>query len=167
MEFKIKSFIDVITNSSTEVFAIYNDKSMEKVKELFNAIFSLSNKNLTFDDIFDVEYSADDDRLVDYYDEYLTANNLAEELLQWNKLDSWGDEYDYFNNLPKETKQKVLNYVQKEHYEDDNSDMPLIDGYTIRLKENAPIGDNKSYFENIASLLSKIDNIFPHEERCC
>lgn len=162
MEFKIKSITDVITNSSTEVFTIYNDDSINKIKELFNTLITSSDKNVTFDDLFQVEYDINDDYLLEYYDEYLTANNLAEELLKWNKLVDSNGQYDYFYNLPTEIKQKVIKYVEGNGY----CEIPFIDGYTIKLKENKDISD-KPYYEKIASLLSGLDNIFVHEVRYC
>lgn len=120
---------------------------------------------MSFDELFEVEFEADEDRLSDYYDEYLTANNLAEELLEWNKLD-WRKQQNYFENLSKETKQKVLMFVQEKHYEEDNDSSPLIDNYIIKVKDNLPL-ENKPYIEKVAKLLSGIDDIFLHEERCC
>ena len=42
-KFKIKSLTDVITNSSTEVFTIYNKGAINKVKEMVNSILALSD----------------------------------------------------------------------------------------------------------------------------
>ena len=59
--FKIKSLTDVITNSSTEVFTVYNKEAANNIKELVNAILALNNEtsNLTFDDLFEVDFDID------------------------------------------------------------------------------------------------------------
>ena len=75
-KFKIKSLTDVITNSSTEVFTIYNKEAVNKIKQMVNSILALSDatSNLTFDDLFEVDY-----RLYDYGTGELIIN-LVEKL---------------------------------------------------------------------------------------
>ena len=74
--FKIKSLTDVITNSSTEVFTVYNKEAVNNIKELVNAILALNNEtsNLTFDDLFEVDYC------FDIYEIEELINQLAEKL---------------------------------------------------------------------------------------
>ena len=49
---KIIGFNDIITNSSSEVFCIYDRESIRRIKELVN---SLLPEGKTFDDIFNLE----------------------------------------------------------------------------------------------------------------
>ena len=50
------SIVDVITNSSTELFVIDTDKSVEVIKEILQEVVNLHNKaegtSYTFEDIF-------------------------------------------------------------------------------------------------------------------
>lgn len=53
MVIKIQSVSDVITNSSTEVFIVYNLSNIDSIKELVNAILAIDG-NYTFDDLFNI-----------------------------------------------------------------------------------------------------------------
>lgn len=62
---KIKSVTDVITNSSTEVFAMISQKSVEDLKNLINLLLKASGSSKTSDDLFDIhlipsEYAEDE-----------------------------------------------------------------------------------------------------------
>lgn len=75
---KIRSITDVITNSSTEVFAYVDKGTIEKIKELFNLIVSLTSGKGCFDDYFEIslvpnEYAGD------YWDEEKPWEDLSEE----------------------------------------------------------------------------------------
>jgi len=54
--FKVHSFVDVITNSSTELFVCDTEKSLEVVEEILQKILAGYNlamdKNLAFDEVF-------------------------------------------------------------------------------------------------------------------
>jgi len=53
---QIHSFIDVITNSSTEIFITTNKKALEFAKSLVDKILKLAKVNGSFDDFFTIEY---------------------------------------------------------------------------------------------------------------
>ena len=79
---KISSITDVITNSSTEVFAYVNKGTVEKIKELFNLIVSLTSGKGCFDDFFEIslvpnQYAAD----------YWVGEKPWEDLIEEVKLD--------------------------------------------------------------------------------
>ena len=103
--FKVQSVSDIITNSSTEVFMVYNEDSIKQIKELVNAILDLSGNKERFDDLFECEITFDKERLLDEYPEY--ENLTKEELLQ--KAYEYDYEYSY------------------EGY-------PVVDGYVITAK---------------------------------
>ena len=53
---KIQSISDIITNSSTEVFMVYDNDSIKNIKELVNAVLSINKDNkYTFDDLFTIK----------------------------------------------------------------------------------------------------------------
>ena len=54
-EIKIQSVSDIITNSSTEVFMVYDDSAFKNIKELVNAILALTGSDQTFDDLFEIK----------------------------------------------------------------------------------------------------------------
>lgn len=61
---KIKSITDVITNSSTEVFAMTSQNSVTRLKRMINLLLEVSGSTKTCDDLFDIhlevpEYAED------------------------------------------------------------------------------------------------------------
>lgn len=53
---KILSISDVITNSSSEIFAYFNKESEQKLKEFVNTILKTFHVDKTFDNLFTIEY---------------------------------------------------------------------------------------------------------------
>lgn len=64
----IHSFINVITNSSTEIYIMATEKTIETIKEIVNSLLSIGGSELTCDDLFVVELNYPDieDWLWDY-----------------------------------------------------------------------------------------------------
>ncbi len=56
----IHSFIDLITNSSTEIFTVVNQSSLKYVKELINKILSDVGSDKTCDDLYTVKLEMED-----------------------------------------------------------------------------------------------------------
>lgn len=46
------SFVDIITNSSTEIYTTATNKTVEKVKQLINCFLESTNSNLSWEDLF-------------------------------------------------------------------------------------------------------------------
>lgn len=74
----IQSVSDIITNSSTEVFMVYDDSAFKNIKELVNAVLALGGSEQTFDELFDIKACVSE-YFVDEYPEY--ANLPEDELL--------------------------------------------------------------------------------------
>ena len=53
--FPIHSFVDLITNSSTEIYISATEKTVESVKNLINNLLKMGQSNLTCDDLFTIE----------------------------------------------------------------------------------------------------------------
>lgn len=60
MMVKIQSISDIITNSSSEVFVIYDQNGIDTIKTLVNSILKLSKSEYSCDDLFDFEFIWDD-----------------------------------------------------------------------------------------------------------
>ena len=56
----IHSMADIITNSSTEIFVVANESTIQGVKDLIDNFLLLTDSSLTCDDLFTVEYNLDD-----------------------------------------------------------------------------------------------------------
>lgn len=66
---KILSFCDIITNSSTEVFTIYNNSAEESVKNIVNAVLAAAGVRACFDDLFEFSYDYSEEFLEDEFGE--------------------------------------------------------------------------------------------------
>lgn len=60
MMVKIQSVSDIITNSSSEVFVIYDQNGIDAIKTLVNSILRLSKSEYSCDDLFNFEFIWDD-----------------------------------------------------------------------------------------------------------
>ena len=67
---KIHSFIDIITNSSTEIYIQATGHTILNIKSLVNSILSIGGSTLKCDDIFTIELSDEDERRGGYDDEF-------------------------------------------------------------------------------------------------
>ena len=68
---KIHSFVNLITNSSTEIYVAANQKTVESVKEIINGILKVGDSKYICDDLFTVELGESRDA-----GEYYTRCNL-------------------------------------------------------------------------------------------
>jgi hypothetical protein len=91
----IHSFVDIITNSSSEVFVEATAKTVEGIKKLVNSIILAAGGIATADDlfVFDVVYPCT--TLGDWKEVYLTEKEIEEKKAGEN-ADSWsfGNECD-------------------------------------------------------------------------
>lgn len=68
---KIQSVSDIITNSSSEVFMVYDADGLKRIKELVNAVLSLNENNTyTFDDLFTIEADLEVEEFLDEYPDF-------------------------------------------------------------------------------------------------
>lgn len=68
---KIQSVSDIITNSSSEVFMVYDVDGLERIKELVNAVLSLNENNTyTFDDLFTIEANLEVEEFLAEYPDF-------------------------------------------------------------------------------------------------
>ena len=73
----IHSMVDLITNSSTELFVLDTEKSLEIVKNILqDAIYfhnKIHNANFTFEDIFQEPYIGSGEEAIDGWSDYYTS----------------------------------------------------------------------------------------------
>jgi len=107
------SVIDLITNSSTEIF-VYSENSLEPAKELINEILKLQGVDQTCDDLFDlaIEMSGLDEYLeYEQYDqEDLDVEDVKKQIEAGNPPD-WFEKYNvetYLIIKPKDEKYAEL-----------------------------------------------------------
>lgn len=163
--FKIKSLTDVITNSSTEVFTIYNKGAINKVKEMVNSILALSDatSNLTFDDLFEVDYCLNNykkEELIINLVEKLKERGLKEHAEAIKATVTTEEElWDYSkqNNIY----DTVIKIIEK--FDDGYNDYRIVDGIRIEAKNNPNV--DKAKLDKAVEMLNNIDHIF--EQYAC
>jgi hypothetical protein len=72
---------DVITNSSTSVFCVYESQNINTIKNLVNSILAISG-DYTFDDLFNIKFSLTDDG-----EDFIKAKGKDENNLTQTELD--------------------------------------------------------------------------------
>lgn len=152
MLIKIQSISDIITNSSTEVFTMYNRSDLITIKNIVNAILAIDG-NYTFDDFFNIdlllnEYAVEDmyNDLEDLQEKFPTIDDF------WNHLTSLSaEELEEYEDM----------YDDYRHYE---SYSTIYDCYNVTLKENI---ESTEKLETARRAINSLDNIFRHECQYC
>ena len=166
-KFKIKSLTDVITNSSTEVFTIYNKEAINKVKEMVNSILALSDttSNLTFYDLFEVDYC------FDMYKIEELINRLAKKLKERGNK-----EHAEAIKSTVTTEEELWNYSKQnniydvvteiiEEIDNDTYDYRMVDGIHFKAKNNPNV--DKAKLGKAVEMLNNIDHIFEQYTSYC
>jgi uroporphyrinogen-III decarboxylase len=107
----LHSFVDLITNSSSEIFIQASHKFIETIKEMVNNLFELAQSNLKFDDVFVAELE-----VMDYESyEYVKESEITDEHRTEN-CDGFGESRIVVvvkeNNPNGETAAKILSKLQ-------------------------------------------------------
>jgi hypothetical protein len=72
------SFVDLITNSSTEIYIQASEKTIESIKALVNNILKLGNSDVTCDDLFTIELGEAEESYEGYKSASLIVKNRDE-----------------------------------------------------------------------------------------
>lgn len=127
VKIKLHSLIDLITNSSTEIF-VNSENSLEACKNLVNEFLKTVDSTLTCDDMFKLSIEMEECTVVDYREyiqyEYEDDEDLGEKLQMFDQYvkgkieepDWWeGDRIQSFLVIkPKDKKYKKLAELFKE-----------------------------------------------------
>lgn len=76
MKIVIHSFVDLITNSSTEIYIMASEKTIETIKDIVNHLLAIGNSELKADDLF--EFNLD----YPYLEDYIRGYDNEEEAIQ-------------------------------------------------------------------------------------
>lgn len=150
----IQSISDLITNSSTEAFVVYDVENIKSIKELVNSILSLLDPSKTFDDYFTIEMEVNYDDLRSIFLELCDNEDLYEswpELKTFNSLDSYAEQDKFLETLSAETVEDYFGFYNEDAY--DYKYYPY-DGFYISAKTKDPI------VEKVARVINNVDQIF-------
>ena len=146
MNIKIQSMTDVITNSSTSVFCVYEPENITTIKNLVNSILAITGE-YTFDDLFDIKVSCDFS-CIDFF--------LKEE-----KGIPYKEQSDFMKSLTTEEFNKIV----EEAGEYEGCDFCTEDFYG-GIEVTVKPGINSEKAEKAAKLISQIDRIFDLDYSC-
>ncbi len=150
---KIQSISDLITNSSSEAFIVYDKGNITSIKELVNSILSLLDPSKTFDDYFKIEMHIDYSNLESIFDTYYYEKDLYEdypELQKYSLLDD-SEQSKYLESLPIEIIEKYFDLHNSKSYD---RFYHMYEGFSISSKVKDPI------VEKVATVVNRIDCIF-------
>lgn len=165
VNFKLHSLIDVITNSSTQVFVMAGDWTKKAVFELVDQFLKLTDIDKKAEDIFDVGY-----RLRYYENEPYVKFYIAKEILKQKYVTYPEDEYDI-------NEDSFSSEVNEYFEEFGNILMERANKQELLFKGSLDVGDFEAYenvdivikpkegycqFEKISKLLSNLNNIFEY-----
>lgn len=108
LKFSIQSAGDIITNSSTEVYTVWDRERTEKtIKDMVNSILDLGQADLCFDDLFTIEIHWEDE---DNWEEkgYLSKEDFITDLERFNgRIEGYGYN-NWYEVKPKPKAEKYL-----------------------------------------------------------
>ena len=110
LKFSIQSAGDIITNSSTEVYTVWDRERTEKtIKDMVNSILDLGQADLCFDDLFTIKFHW---KLEDQYDLY-NFDSKEEFIKELEENNGWIDRRDegISNRFVVETKEEAEKYL--------------------------------------------------------
>lgn len=148
MNINIQSISDIITNSSTEVFVMYDPSNIKAIKDTINAILAIDGTYI-FDDLFDIHMTVDEDFLDQLYEdnddiqkEYASADAFIEA----------------FKTFSFEEMRKYNDMWWDAHSEWQRS--TLFNGYSVSLKENV---EWSATLQKALDAIRCLDNIFDYD----
>ena len=157
MVIKVQSISDVITNSSTEVFVVYDSTNIDSIKRIVDAILAIDS-NYTFDDLFTIKMLVSEHAIYKMYKD-------------WNKYfpdkpkpDSENDFFNYIESLSN----SELNTIEDIWIDNDYSTYgweysPFYEGYKIDIKEGVEKNDK---LQKAVDAIRSLDSIFSIDYSC-
>ena len=155
IKIRIQSISDVITNSSTEVFIVYDSSNIDSIKQIINAILSIDG-HYTFDDLFTIKMNVAEYVVDSMYKDWedLFPNKPRPESVK---------EFDEFiNSLPQEELDKYVDiwkHSQTYYWEA----YSFYEGYSVSIKEGVEKTDK---LQKAVDAIRSLDSIFSLDYTC-
>lgn len=146
---KVQSISDIITNSSTEVFIVYDSGNIDSIKHVINAILSIDG-HYTFDDLFTIKMNVAGYAVEDLY------KNWEDFFPNDPKPESIDDFWEFINALPQEELDKYVDIwegSQTYYWES----YPFYEGYSVSIKEGVEKTDK---LQKAVDAIRSLDTIF-------
>lgn len=155
IKIKIQSISDVITNSSTEVFIVYDSGNIDSIKHIINAILSIDG-HYTFDDLFTIKMNPAEYVIEDLY------KNWEDFFPNDPKPESLNDFWEFINALPQEELDKYVDIWEggQTYYWESYS---FYEGYSVSIKEGVEKTDK---LQKAVDAIHSLDTIFSLDYTC-
>lgn len=157
MVIKVQSISDIITNSSTEVFVVYDSTNVDSIKTIVNAILDIDS-SYTFDDLFTIKMIVRESAIAKMYrqwDDYFPGKT---------KPDSEKDFIDYIDSLSDSELYALENIWTRNdsstyYWEYDT----FYEGYQVNIKEGVEKSDK---LQKAVDAIRSLDSIFSIDYSC-
>lgn len=146
IDIKLQSLTDVITNSSTCIYTMYDIRDKDTIKNLVNAILAIEGKH-TFDDLFEIGFTVNPWVLEDIYNR---DDSIQEQYSTFEAFE------DYISTLSDEE------LIVWDEMAKDNTYDPvcLFDGFWVSVKKDI---EETEVLKKAAQAIQTFDNIFTYE----
>lgn len=157
MVIKVQSISDLITNSSTEVFIVYDSTNIDSIKNIVNAILAIDS-SYTFDDLFTLKMIVSEhaiDKMYREWDDYFPGKT---------KPDSEEDFVNYIDSLS----DSELYTMEDNWIDNDRSTYyweydTFYEGYQVNIKEGVEKSDK---LQKAVDAIRSLDSIFSLDYSC-
>ena len=157
MVIKVQSISDLITNSSTEVFVVYDSTNIDSIKNIVNAILAIDS-SYTFDDLFTLKMIVSEraiDKMYREWDNYFPGKT---------KPDSEEDFVNYIDSLS----DSELYTMEDNWIDNDRSTYyweydTFYEGYQVNIKEGVEKSDK---LQKAVDAIRSLDSIFSLDYSC-
>ena len=157
MVIKVQSISDLITNSSTEVFVVYDSTNVDSIKNIVNAILAIDS-SYTFDDLFTIKMIVSEraiDKMYRKWDDYFPGKT---------KPDSEEDFVNYIDSLS----DSELYTMEDNWIDNDRSTYyweydTFYEGYQVNIKEGVEKSDK---LQKAVDAIRSLDSIFSLDYSC-
>ena len=155
IKIKKQSISDVITNSSTEVFIVYDSGNIDSIKHIINAILSIDG-HYTFDDLFTIKMNPAEYVIEDLYknwEDFFPNDPKPESIKEFNK---------FIDSLSQEELDKYVNIWEggQTYYWESYS---FYEGYSVSIKEGVEKTDK---LQKAVDAIRSLDSIFSLDYTC-
>lgn len=96
---RLKSKTDIITNSSTEVFTVYQDDDLETAEKIINQVLDFLGTEKRCRDLFDLDFDFDEEEAREIWKEDHEEEPTVDDLREIARQDTESFLYDY-TDLP-------------------------------------------------------------------
>jgi len=99
LKINLHSIVDVITNSSTQIYVQFNESALTTLKDLVNHFLKLTNSEYEVDDLFgfELESEALKDSRLEYIKKILQESDKRFNKMDWSTINK--EAIEYYDNI--------------------------------------------------------------------